>query len=251
MVELKTRSLQLAFFVVSVEGLRADDFYRSMFKTDPDTVLISKPTPQDPTLSYAAGQFRDLDVDCRVQVGRVDVTFAKVLRDPATGEPMGPDEFDLAHGLDCVRERLGEKAVSLPKTIRLALIGTLVEAADSLASTQLALAELIGVDLHPDDGYTDLSFSLNRRAKLVPGVEFNRLLRYACTANQLVQFQLGPAGTVSQVTTGDFHLQLLVDINTVPSNIVFSGAEALPIMDAMSAELARIASSGRLTSITE
>ncbi len=135
------------------------------------------------------------------------------------------------------------------EAIRIALVASTSQKAESSAAVSKILATRIGLSLPFDDG-TDLLFQINRRKQLssVADVEANRVVKWV---GELVQqITIGPIGPDSKTLASGQHLATLsVDLNTVPTGRILSVDEQLLIFKELAVEAKRLSAASTLSAL--
>ncbi len=246
----KAKAIQLVLFLAESSHMRADGLFSTFFGMEPDNFSSRKPTMQDPTTSIATGMIEEAVAEIRVQLGRVDFVLS------------APDVEGLAEGSEYdslisfskytrrMLEYLDRAADSLPRCFRLALVGAVIWPVGTLTEAQKLLLDCIGFDVPVASDTTDLSFSLNKRVMLDDRqTVLNRLLRYNCVETRIFQI-LPPSPVMSEpISQNTYGMHLTVDINTVPTNIIYERERMRTTFHAMGDELLRIGVEGKLNAL--
>ncbi|MGP4752853.1 hypothetical protein [Agrobacterium pusense] len=228
-----TQSLQIAWFLASMEGVNVETIYSGLFGKEADSVQRSKvPTATNPFLGVASGAILSWQVVLQLQPGRLDLY---VQPDPNNLSDVPPViNSDIVIGW--MEQILREKSDSFPPAIRLAFICNFLKTAPDLESSRREIAKLIDLD-ERITSYSDLLFQLNRRCESgVPQIQLNRLLRWST-----IVFQMLANATNMPVATEEKHASsLMVDVNTVINGQIFTKVEQVPIFNSMISQIRRL-----------
>jgi len=246
----KAKAIQLVLFLSESIHMRADGLYSTFFGMEPDNVSSRKPTMQDPTTSIATGMIEQAVAEIRVQIARIDV----VLSAPEVEGIGEGTEYDSLISFSkytrLMLDYLDRSADALPPCVRLALVGAVIWPADTLVEAQKLLLDRIEFSLPIASDTTDLSFSLNKRVMLDDRkTVLNRLLRYNCVETRIFQIMQTGAIMPEPISQKTYGMHLTVDINTVPTNIIYQRENMRATFRAMGDELLRIGAEGKLNAL--
>jgi len=242
----KSQSVQLVWFLSSVENVRASKVFEELTGSEPLSYQSNRvPNPTNPFLGVANGPHEGFEFSVQIQPGRMDLVLTPTMEGQENVEGLLLVETEKA-----VRTAVAAAAnVGDISPVRLALIINLFEPSESLSVSRALIEERIGFS--PNIGeYSDLVFQINRRKQLAsPEIEINRLLRYGSITLQTFSVSFQPGGVPSPVTIAQFGASLMVDINTIIDGRTFSKADTDTIFSQIAGEALRIAASGTTGSL--
>lgn len=236
-------SFQLVWFLPPGKALPdAAQIYKTFAEVDAETVQTNKaPSPTAPFLQLAFGSHAGVQFRAIIQANRVDVAISE--NPGVAGNPLLPDSEGL-------HQRSIEGALRVSELIesstRVSYVPKFaIEGADSFQADDLT-ADLIGVKR----GASDLILQMNRRMKsrTSPGVEINRVLRWASEIVQHYMLNM-QTGENALLPTMFWFATLQMDINTVPLERGLSSAHQKAVFKEIGEEVDRLRSSPSTSSL--
>jgi hypothetical protein len=236
------QSLQIAWFLTSVEGIRAQAVFEAIFGEEPQNIQTNKlPNPANPFFGVASGAVDGIQGQVQVQPGRVDLVLTPPNDDPTQDLPL----FDAHTTISKIVEQI--KKPSFPPAFRCAMVANLAHPAPDLQAAADIFVQTTGITL-PMSDVSDLILQLNRRKHLSSTIELNRLMRYSIANFQSFVIEMipniGMPGQTVPISKQTFATMLALDFNTVPNGKTFEGEEINTIFDQAATELLRVATIG-------
>lgn len=221
-----SQSIQVVWFVQSLENIKADSLFELITGGEPDNVQRNRiPGPLNPFFGVANGVIDSREYQIQIQPARVDLIISP---SPVT-EDTGHDFRLMAtkETLDILLSRFEAVAEHLPPSVRLSLITNLAKPAADQTSAVASVLNMSGLNL-PFGDVSDPILQLNRRKALSHGVIINRIVRFSVGAYQQFVMQFDQTqGAPLPVTAQSFASALTLDFNTVPDGRIFKGTDQL------------------------
>lgn len=233
------KSVQLAWFLVSSDGVTAARTFETAFGSEPDQVTSNRMiSPTAPFLSRAVSAVENAEVTVQVQPGRVDL-FLAPLSQALDMEDLFPSLERDIH-LQNARRVTQNLEGAFRDVVRVALVINMTGNLADQASATSEFREIVGANF-PFHDATDLVFQVNRRASIRDGLSRNRLMKFGTVTMQIL------AGTVQPnmldalpVTEERWAATFMFDQNTVPDGKVLSAGDQATAFDVFFGDLDRI-----------
>jgi hypothetical protein len=253
MATWSSQSVQLVWFLLSSDGVKADAFFEAVSGEEPVDIQRNKiPSPTNPFLSVATGPLPWLRAQLQVQVqpGRLDLLVIGAENPHA---PFALPVLETERVIEWLLERI-DGQLSFPIVSRLALVVNLHQPTSSADEATDIILEKLNFD--PGfRGFSDFNFQMNLR-KHMPShqLHVNRLLKYSVASFQRFFMPTNPMQIPSSsipVASEEFGAMMSIDVNTVPDGSHIALNRQAPIFASMAEELIKLARSGKLASLTE
>ena len=232
-----SQSIQFAWFLTSVEGVKADEIFQIVSSEEPEQMQRNRvPSPATPFLSLASGVVNGQNYAVQVQPGRVDIVVSPV---PDPGEEFSLPMIGTEQTLTALLNRVDALAPKLANCIRLAAIANTVEQVPTYEAAARILLDSIGLELNLD-GTSDLMFQVNRRKLDGQFAPINRVLRYAVLSVQEMLFQVGGSPNIQPIRKERLAASLVLDINTIPDGTVLEVSSQKSIFVEIVGEILRL-----------
>lgn len=231
------QSIQFVWFLTTAEGVKVDAIFEAIVGEEPTSLQRNKmPGPTNPFIGIASGSFGIDEARVQLQPGRVDLFIhPNEMLDDGDIPVISTEAV-----LDRVYSALASHQSLLPEAIRLAFVCNFMKPVETAEEGRAIVTDLLSLNLDLTD-FTDLLFQINRRKQLYSGVSINRLLRWNSVALQRFVVNLpGQQGIVTPALKEKYAASLMVDLNTVVEQRVFSGAQQIPIFKEMIEEATRL-----------
>ena len=252
MREWNLESIQVVWFVSESLVEAADVLFSKFWGHAPDQTQTNRSvTPATPFLSVASGTTGRNAVRVTVQPNRIDLNITP---DESAGLQPGPPVLVAGEKtLNEVVEKVAATQLLSSRATRLSFVISLNRGASSNMEASKYINECIGSIL-PDDGFQDISFQVNYRKHMLTkkNIEMNRLMRFntASYFNLLVPVTVQSARLTLPIGVPErFAANLIIDVNTVVGENVFTADEQVLVLKELAEEARRIKVDGSLSAL--